>query len=873
MYREVVYAISLYNNIGTGKKVNNNIGFKPERMGKLIMSGIISKKRYRFRGSVLFTVTLVMMVMIILMLTAITLAGVANKRAFGQYHDDQTTATGRSMVETIVSTLSAGQPNEALGEYIFTELESSPDTPVVVNVNNGDALPSGFGTVEKLEFQYAGEDTEAGYYIHGTGYKIVKVTATVSMGNETTTYTQYVTGSSAGSGGAGGTGGFVVNSGFALDASTSGTFHGPSFSGVGGTLEDRVFFRNKTKISGGALYNSTVLFTADGSKLSFARNIGAENGLSVNGNIGIKTPTIFTSEYTPGSSDKITDIPYVYCEGTFYAETKVTIGAESKPINIYTGRIYIPKNDNEFYSDIYCYNTDETYDPDTFVGFGAFSSGGETTPMTGVFDESASTADINNLFDGSSSLSFLYGTGAATKLIDWAASMTGNEAIHSGDIYTMGSLKLDNIINIAGDVCVNQTLDISTLTGGSKINGNINVNGRLIVESAEQLKSVMGDVTFVNAKSIYTTAGDALGMESFPEGNVNIDPGTDAFTWPTGLSKDDITGRSADKSNKIVSVPEDARGKFYDEAEGKYLRSVNKSGLIINASSVVYAYEGDQIVKKYINGSETEKMTKTVDITTSCTMIGKFDGCTFNITPPKGTKIWINLYDVIFDNCKLIIDDSEGREVYLYIPQGENYTDAGTSTFESAYFTVLGREADDVDNSFTAENTMIITKNYYDTYFEGKSTLQNALDLVTYYKSDEDKDKTNGLGQNLVPDIYICSADNVKDDAGNPVHFDMTFINQCSLTAHIAAANADFTWSNTKLGANGKLSYTVNGYTEKDELSGENVSLIGSILVGDVKQIQNDFQFFYVDYENASDDEEDKGRKYAWDLIDGYVTY
>lgn len=834
------------------------------------MNWIMSKKRLRLRGSVLYTVTLVMMVMLILMMTAITLAGVANKRAYGQYHDDQTNATGRSIVETIVATLSDGQPNAALGGYIFKQIEANPGTPVVVNVNGGDALPSGYGTVEKLEFQYAGEDTETGYYIHGTGYKIVKVTATVTMGNETTTYTQYVTGSSASAGGAGGTGGFVVNSGFALDASTSGTFHGPSFSGVGGDVEDRVFFRNATKISGGALYNSSVLFTADGSKLSFARNLGGTNGLSVNGSIGIKNPTIFTSEYTPGNSDKITDIPYIYCEGTFYAETKVTVGSDSKPINIYAGRIYIPKNDNEFYSDIYCYNTDESYNPNTFAGFGMAT--GDSSGIAGIFDEASSTEVIDNLFDGNSSLSVMYGTGEGTKLIDWAEAITGNEAIHSGDIYTMGSLKFDNIVNVAGDVCVNQTFDISSLAGGSKINGNINVNGRLIVANADQLKSVIGDGATVRARSISDVAGNLLGMESFAEGNVFIDPAVDAFTWPTGLTEDDIKGNNYE-GDKIVSVPGDAREKFYDEAEGKYLRSVNKSGLEVNAGSVIYAYEGNEIVSKSLSGGDPVKLGKTIDITKSCTMTGKFEGCTFNITPPKGTKLWINLYDVNFDNCKLIVDDSEGREVYLYIPQGENYTDAGTSTSESEYFATLGRSVDDLNNSFYGNNVWIVTKNYYDTYFGGTDTLKENLDLVTYYKSDNDKDKVNGLGQNMVPDVYICAADNIKDASGNPALFDMTFENQCSLTAHIAAANADFTWKNTALQAGGNLSYTVNGYTEKDELSGENISLIGSILVGDVKQIQNDFQFFYVDYEQESEPEGEEGEKYAWDLIDGFVTY
>lgn len=871
------------------------------------------KKRFRLKGSVLYTVTLVMMVMLILMMSAIALAGTANKRAYSEYHDDQTTYTGRSVIDSVVKTLGKGQANESLGTHIATKLINKTSEPVVVNVNNKEALPDGFGTVEKLEFKYVGEDKEDDFYINGSGYNIFKVTATVKMGNETTTYSEYVCGANNSGGGGGGGAGFLASNNFSLGGSTGATIHGPSYTltlpklDASGNVvldaegnmqwpdaykEPLTDFRNDAGLSGGGLYGSTLRFTTANSVVSFQKNINGSNGLSVSGNIAIINPTAFLSEYKPvydsadpDKSDSITNIPYIYCDGTFYAKVNPYVGALSSgsdprvgnPINIYAGRILSPENDGTMYSSIYCYNSDATYSP----------SDKRTAPLTFTIPNinAASTTDeVNNALAFEPHTSVLVGNGDGTKLLDWASGVMGDKKLQTGNIYTKGHLKLGtdptHKFEIKGDICVEQVLDMTNCSYESAIYGNICVNGQLMVKDAATFSNILKDSSTVTCRQITDAAGNDLKDAAELSGKITIKD--DAFTWPTGMSKDDILGKN-DKSYKIIQTQNDAFESFYDVKGQKFKRSENNSCLDVSGTTEIYYYDNNEVKMRTVSDATAVSKGPKVDISKSCTIAGgTFKNCTFNITPPAKSEIWINLYDVKFSNCNIIVDDSDGGEVYFYIPQGDNYS-SSVSPDEGKYFEAISntpgadsRTVTNLKNTFYADNTHFLTKNYNETYFgEGKS-LVNPLNLNTYYKKDEDQ-----LNANFVPDLYICAADNktkpsaTDDKIPDPdTVVTIDFSNQCVLTGHIIALDSNFSWANSSHKfSDGKFSYTLEGATKEDTCSNKNISVIGSIFISNIGMIQNTFQCFYVDYFPESSKKDGSGDKFAWETIDGYVSY
>ena len=866
------------------------------------------KKSSRLKGSVLYTVTLVMMVMLILMMSAIALAGTANKRAFGEYHDDQTTYTGRSVIDSVLKTLGKDETNEELGIHIINQLGTDKNKVVTVNVNNKEALPDGYGTVEKLEFRYVGMDNEGGFYITGSGRNIFKVTATVKMGNEVTTYSKYLTGSSGGDVPPSGGAGFLSSAGIGIDKATAPSFHGPSYTQ---TLPDTIspltwpnayeepitIFRNPVHLSGGALFGSTIAFTTSNAQVSFTKNLNGSNGLTIMGNLALLNDMSFLSEYTPNSSDSITNIPYIYCDGTFYTSNKPYIGVpkngtdarEKNPINLYVGRIVIPGNEGNLYSSIYCYNSDTSYSATPL----------RTSPLTVTipsltlisdadgYDKIDGTVDeINDTLDGTSSVSIIGANGGGTQLLDWADATVGNKSVHSGSIYTKGSLKLGvapswKKVIINGDICVEQILDMTDTSTDSAVNGSICVNGQLMVQSADQLMTILSHntATKVVCRSITDASGNDLSGTTWQKDGTTYDVtiSTVAFTWPTGMEKSDILGQN-NKNDKIVATQDDAFGKFYDVTNNKYKRSINESMLDVSADTEIYYYNDtdNEVKMRTISNATAVSKTKTVNISKSCTIAGgTFKNCTFNITPPIDEKIWINLYDVKFDSCKIIVDDSEGREVYFYIPQGTNFSPSASPNDDNYFSAVsdvsgITRDKDTMTNTFSANNTQFLTKNYDTTYFGGGKSLVENLDLHTYYKKDIDKPGKNELNTNFVPDLYICAADNTG--AGNQM--ELKFDNECVLTGHIIALNSHLTWINSshKHGPS-DFSYTVDGATVPDTMTGTNISVIGSVFICGVDDLKNDFEFYYVDYQSEDDGSGFTDDGTALGAIDGYISY
>ena len=103
------------------------------------------RKIKRLKGSVLFTTLVVMILVLLIMLTAIGLAGAASKKAYSTWFDNQTKYTAQDLVDNVVGSLAPGQPNEILGGTIIAGLGSKGShVDVSVAVNGTDSIP-GYG--------------------------------------------------------------------------------------------------------------------------------------------------------------------------------------------------------------------------------------------------------------------------------------------------------------------------------------------------------------------------------------------------------------------------------------------------------------------------------------------------------------------------------------------------------------------------------------------------------------------------------------------------------------------------------------------------------------------------------------------------------
>jgi len=197
--------------------------------------GILNKKfRKQLKGSVLLTVVCVMFVMLIIVTATLTLAANASNRAFADYQKNQATYTARSVINKTIETLQTdangtGNMTANIFDYMDT---NGGRIELQVNPDEAGALAGGYGTVDRVVLERVGIDNEDGYYISGTGESIVKITAHVTMGNKTVTYSQYVNNAKSNVNPPSGGSGFISLGGNGGFTSTNAKVYGPAGSNV-----------------------------------------------------------------------------------------------------------------------------------------------------------------------------------------------------------------------------------------------------------------------------------------------------------------------------------------------------------------------------------------------------------------------------------------------------------------------------------------------------------------------------------------------------------------------------------------------------------------------------------------------------------------
>lgn len=236
----------------------------------------------KFKGSVLFTILVVMVVMLMLMITAIGLAGSASRRAYTEYFDHQTNSTARSVVESVVYAMGSGDDDaRALGQTIVGQIKSGGS--VDVQVNGGNALGEGFGTVDRLTFEKLADDSPTGINITGSGKPIIKVTAVVTQGGVTSTYSQICIGNLENDSQTSSGGGLIALGGFEGVAEPGVDAHSPAYFGVKNPFDWGILVTLSNPNNGG--FNSLVVNSSAKIKTSVPFSFGKQEGASIMGNL------------------------------------------------------------------------------------------------------------------------------------------------------------------------------------------------------------------------------------------------------------------------------------------------------------------------------------------------------------------------------------------------------------------------------------------------------------------------------------------------------------------------------------------------------------------------------------------------------------
>lgn len=782
--------------------------------------GILNKKfRKQLKGSVLLTVVCVMFVMLIIVTATLTLAANASNRAFADYQKNQATYTARSVINKTIETLQTdangtGEMTAEIFQYI-NEVGNKVD--LNVNPDEEGRLAGGYGTVNRITLENVGVDSETGYYIAGTGKDIIKITAHVTMGNKTVTYSQFVASSQDNNNDDDSANGFMATAGNAGATSTGLRVYGSAGSNI--KVNNRVSmesFRNEGVSLGEKFYNASLYVN---SATIFTLN--KQEGVSIWGNMSSQNPYYFKSLYSVSTDAtkydaEIKNIPYLFVDDTLAITNGISVGEDLKPVNIFAGRI-LKENNPPFdvRGNIYLYN--DVNDPTLAPTLPAdFTNVPDVTSKDYLELTKNPTVSFINVNGGSS-------------LLNWysAGSLIPQ---HGGNLYSKGSIYVNNggqnpgeAFTIAGDMFV--AGDLNVASGYLRVKGRLNVGGTV-------------------------TGGDRI----IDGNNVAITEFKDTtLQFPANMSKEDITETFVvDKDGN--SVPST------DPTAVKYKNGDNK--MVKTIEDMMMSYYEDPLTATKLKGTIEAKnfpvagtllpsyndIIKEGTISQDCYIGGDISGQTIYFRQPTdGTSVKainVVLVNLNASGVKFIVDETDYAvednkkakfRVNFYIANNDIYPTQFKTEFET------------LNNSITFDNCEITTQAYYDAVNSG-STIE-----------------LNGAPKDIepVPYIYIYA---LPTTVSKPK---INFNNQCFLAGNIFAPDAELTWKNTRYSGKSVDYYDGVEYTTVTSVP---VSIIGSAIVGEIKEFQNDAAVFVVAKSGSNPGGEGPG-VYGWEPIGGFANY
>lgn len=672
-----------------------------------------SRKIRRLKGSVLFTTLVVMILILLIMLAAIGLAGAASKKAYSTWYDNQTKYTAQDLVDNVIDTLGPGKANAALGGNIVSQLQNKGDK-VTVNVTvGGDNYIAGYGEVQSLTFENAGTN-KGNFTISGlSGHDneaIIKVSAVVNMGGETSTYSTYVVGEALNNKSSSNGGGYIALSDLKGGSGSNDAPYtiGRFYSGIDKQI-DSTTGANQTLMAGDIFINSKKFTFNAGTKKTavvLGRNdptSGYYGGMRVTGDLILENGLLIESQYPPtGMSDlsgeKFYNIPYLYVDGE--------LQCQSSGIGLMTYNIGSDGVDDSDDSDEKCVDSNKLLN--IYCDHFNFTN---NSKLYGNMNIMTMGENIDNTLKLETST-----------LTDWASAtisgVTNKGTLESGNFYCKGNFnKSGNAYTINGDLCVVGDLKIS---GDITVNnGNVYVGGTIdnpsAIKGSPKVKDNLGKTTATflqNLKDLDKVKESDGTTKTYPDAAAAASRFEEAYKLSNG---------SGSTATSYVQTLANVQNQLKDKTDP--LNPVY-NGVVNTSKNTGGAWNGTGPITASciwnsttcLNGDTNKKLSDGVD-------------GTININPGTG-EIWIDIDPSLtcINQKTIIVDDSQGGSVRFFIQKK-----AGNS--------------EDNRQTLDLTKTKIVTKKYYDLlYSAGNLTLSSYPDA------------------RLVPQIYMYASDSTYVD-------------------------------------------------------------------------------------------------------------
>jgi len=879
-------------------------------------------RKKNVKGSVLFTVVAVMMVMIVFVMATLTIAGAANKRAYASYSKNQTTYTARSAIESVYSAMS-DTTNTALADAVKS-LSNGGSLSIGVTLPTEPNGSTPMGTIKDniitVECLPTSQQYEQTIFDPTTGAiskvkrDVVKVTAVAQLGDEESTVSAYYLKDPIKT-----TGSMFKNALTTMGSANTGT-SGKAYGGanIGITASkwidkligqyDTMSLSNNGVMTADFISNKSI-FCSGGGSFQFTK---AGQGMVILGDFNQQKDNgkFKSSVDVSTTSINYNDLPYVYVEGDFNLYQDGTFGESTKPINIYSGGTVNVNGNLNIYSDIYIYDhdfskdasdSDITLQEETDNVLNATSNFWTGSNSSGLLEWVDTLVTKNN--DNPSVGSNLFSKGSV-------AIGQGNQQYQlQGDVIVEKDLTLDGGIQTSGSIVCKETLTIRHGNRDKIVSGGIFCDpDKLVCEPNVKINGVTRSSCSSNADFIQKVNAAAISNN----GN-SIVVASSGFTYTLDTTNDgtyktslqnmlaaDTNGSGVNGSGETIYLFPSSKGLRevlgYGDANNKILNTVSDAQNEYVASNGYYKIgylDVDELTETEINEIKANDDTKNTLLNeSSCnkTVINFGNG---KISYIEKTEYTVGADGVtLVPNVNTYWDGSPEVNAYyrtvnlngvdknvVYIDS--NCTIQGTVQFGQIVYIDPSVNANlwvKVGNlNFTNPNSFngIIVNdsnpdNKANLYIKRNSTV--TLDTAyiftkSYYEKYCNNStlevKENPSDSSYISNIYIYSGHGDAYDYGwdKGTYPKLSIINNSMVTAYVVAPYLYLVENNAT--STGKFSGV--SYEDETGISGE-LTIIGSAIVGEAK-INNDAIVMFIDPSGAGGGGGGGGASGDWALL------
>lgn len=464
----------------------------------------------RVKGTVLFTVVAVMMVLIVFMTATLALATTANKRAYTNYQQEQLEYNARAVLEAVEKQIDA----DTTGTGICKDIVSGGTGTIPVSVK----LNSESTAYHTVDVNYSKTPQTRWVYELGAWHEceiyrlsVTESSATTSASATCESYIAIQTVSHDADpeehNDASQPNGAFVSLGdtAGTEIGTHGYTTGGTYLGIG---RDSFSY---TMSSGGDM-TIDAPFYVNGDLLAptfFTMHFTKPDDFLVVMGDYSSSNTMRTSFVGYSGTDKYDTTPYIYVDGDFSCKTSIDLGEEGHAINFYAGTMHICDNGTpKIYGDIYLMD---------LGGSSVFGNSGTDTKLYKWTKGNLSRTDEKGTFN--TQYGNVYSMGSV--------QYDGKDQYVGGNVQAKGDLLVTcNPLTVDGDIYVGGTLNVT---------GNLVCHGNIYAGDIQNSGSITcdGTISSVNATNTGNLNGktrtEIAGIESTTT-SVTVSKGSMYFT-------------------------------------------------------------------------------------------------------------------------------------------------------------------------------------------------------------------------------------------------------------------------------------------------------------------------------------------------------